>query len=114
MSTGRVLYMSLFLISGSVFAGGGGTSWSPSVMPINCIVSKSTDSGAWTWNNSAQCNDVIKHNYARGVRYSGQFVYKDGSVSYFDSIITPETAAQYKHYGKTLDAIKNNSANWEK
>lgn len=46
----------LVVVSASSFAGGGSPSWRPSVDLINCIVSKSSNSGAWSWNDSPQCN----------------------------------------------------------
>lgn len=110
----KFISVSLLVISGSSFAGGGAPSWSPSVDPINCIVSKSTNNGAWSWNDSPQCNDVIDHGYARGVKYTGKFIYHDGSAKDIVSIITPRTVVQYDHNGKTIKSIVNTSASWQR
>lgn len=80
-----LLMLALTTASSFSYAGGNGKSWAPSVMPINCIHSSSY----WYWSGSKECNKVIKKGYAQGVRYKGAFKYSDGSLGYFDGIITP-------------------------
>ncbi|EIX9792531.1 hypothetical protein ML243_004546 [Klebsiella pneumoniae] len=109
----KFVSISLVVVSTSSFAGGGSPSWRPSVDPINCIVSKSSNSGAWSWNDSPQCNDVINHGYARGVKYTGKFIYQDGTAQDIASIITPRTIVKYEHYGKKIKAMVDTSASWQ-
>ncbi|EEH8383496.1 hypothetical protein G3142_005587 [Salmonella enterica subsp. enterica serovar Montevideo] len=112
----KINFLSLFLLSicGSAYAGGGAPSWSPSIEPSNCIVSKSIDNGGWSWHGSPQCNEVIERNYALGVRYNGQFIYQDGSSINFDTIITPDSWVHYDHRGKKLKDIVSHGASWER
>ncbi len=109
-------YLSLLFLSvcAPAIAGGGEPSWSPSIAPSNCIVSKSTDNGGWSWYGSPQCNEVIERNYASGVRYKGQFIYQDGSSTNFDTIIAPNSWVQYDHYGKKIKNIVSHGVTWER
>lgn len=109
----KFLSIPLVALSASSFAGGGAPSWSPSVDPINCIVSKSSNNGGWSWNDSPQCNEVIEHGYAKGVKYTGTFSYHDGTTKDFASIISPRSLVQYDHNGRIVKGITGISASWQ-
>ncbi|CAD6176080.1 CexE precursor [Escherichia coli] len=86
---------SLFMIlSTNAFAGGGGSSWQPSVSPINCVVGTSQ---GWMYYDSAPCTEVINKGYARGVRYKSSFIYEDGYTQQFDVIVAPGQTASVIH-----------------
>ncbi|EHA0861519.1 hypothetical protein JIF05_004734 [Salmonella enterica] len=97
-------------LSTASFAGGGGASWQPSVEPINCVVGDATK---FSWRDSKDCNDVITNKYAKGVQYSGQFWYEDGSKQSFDALLNPTNSYTPKHpQGKKVRGIINTTWSW--
>lgn len=65
-------------ISFGVLAGGGGSAWQPSVGPEQCLKGTLSPKAQLSWNNTPECNDVIRNGYATGAYVSGLFVYEGG------------------------------------
>ncbi|MCG9430048.1 hypothetical protein LCT58_23440 [Escherichia coli] len=93
-----IIGLTILFSSFTAFSGG---SWKPSVDPISCIMSTSSDNGAWSWNDgNVSCNEVIERGYASGVAYSGKFVYADGNSQNFHVVIKPGEKKQVSPYGQ--------------
>lgn len=90
----KVVCALFMMFSANALAGGGGSSWQPSVSPINCIVGTSK---GWLYSNTQECMKVIEKGYAKGVQYQGSFVYNDGYVQYFDVYVAPGQAVDVIH-----------------
>ncbi len=90
----KIVCALFMLISTNALAGGGGSSWQPSVSPINCVVGTAK---GWIYNNNTQCTEVINNGYAKGVRYKGSFIYEDGYNQNFDVIVAPGQTASVIH-----------------
>ncbi|HGH3389750.1 TPA: hypothetical protein ACJIKV_004448 [Citrobacter freundii] len=100
-----IIGLTVFCTSFTVFSGG---TWKPTVTPTSCIVSKSSDGGAWSWNSgNSACNEVIERGYAQGVAYNGTFIYADGSSQKFYVIIKPGEKKQVNHNTPPLKITDN-------
>lgn len=112
----NVICLSLLVISGASYAGGGGgETWYPRVVPNNCVNGMSN--GYWAWNNSKDCNEVIERGYAKGVNVKGVFQYEDSSLSKFDGIVSPTQSYKPPILNKRITRIINiggNSSEWLK
>lgn len=98
------------LFSTASYAGGGSPSWQPSVQPINCVMGSSTK---FFWNNSKDCNEVISRGYAKGVQYTGTFVYNDGSTQGFNALINSSNDYTPVHpQGKKVTRLSNTQWSW--
>lgn len=104
--------LSLSIFSSVSHAGGGAPSYHPSVEPINCVMSSSSNQ-SFFWNNTEACNQVVDSNFAKGVYYKGTFKYNDGSESGFSGLIGPNNGYAPSHpAGKKVVALLNTSATW--
>lgn len=73
--------MSVLALSFSAFAGGGGSSWQPSVSPAHCIKNSPEPQVDLVWNDIPACNEVISNGYASGVYVNGILVYQGGQIT---------------------------------
>lgn len=90
----KVVCTLFMMLSTNAFAGGGSSSWQPSVSPINCVVGTAQ---GWQYNSNVSCTEVIDKGYANGVRYKGSFIYDDGYTKNFDVIVAPGQTANVIH-----------------
>ncbi|HAZ3552439.1 TPA: hypothetical protein J1Z12_003226 [Escherichia coli] len=105
-----VLASAMILVSATSYAGGGGSSWQPSVEPINCVIA---NGDRFVWRSSKDCNEVISHGYAKGVQYTGEFWYQDGSKMPFNALINPSNGYEVAHpQGKQLKGLINTQWSW--
>ncbi|EFE8234432.1 hypothetical protein F2I39_25320 [Escherichia coli] len=90
-------------MSFSVFAGGGGSSWQPSVNPENCVKGMPSPQSQLEWNNISACNEVISNGYAAGVYVSGLFVYDGGQTTVRFSGAVNQNRGDKLDYPKSID-----------
>lgn len=84
-----LLGISALAMSFTALAGGGGSSWQPSVSPGYCVTTPSPQE-EFKWRDIKECQEVITHGYARGVAVSGLAVYEGGQITYgYSGIVTP-------------------------
>lgn len=87
-----IFVSSLILSSFSAFAGGGGSSWQPSVGPGQCLafLTDTGTIGGYAWRDTSECNEVISRGFAQGVFVSGKVVYAGGQdVFGYSGIVSP-------------------------
>ncbi|MEG2265419.1 MAG: hypothetical protein RSC68_13925 [Acinetobacter sp.] len=104
--------LSLSIFSSVSYAGGEAPSYYPSVEPIYCVMSSSSNQ-SFFWNNTEVCNKVVDSKFAKGVSYKGTFKYDDGSELGFSGLISPSNSYTPSHpTGKKVVALLNTSATW--
>ncbi|EEZ5662147.1 TPA: hypothetical protein J1Y11_004688 [Escherichia coli] len=104
-------------MSFSVFAGGGGSSWQPSVSPAQCIKNQPSPQAQLVWNNTDACNEVVSKGYATGVYVSGLFVYQGGQTTVrFTGAANPRRAEKLNYPesidGKKFTAVASTNYQW--
>lgn len=78
----KVLFSIIALnMSFAALAGGGGSSWQPSVSPGTCIKNSPAPQVDLVWNDIPACNEVISKGYASGVYVNGLLVYEGGQIT---------------------------------
>jgi hypothetical protein len=98
--------------SAASYAGGGDSSWHPNVEPINCVLGGAGGANFY-WADKKDCNDVIDNNYAKGVHYSGYFLYDDGSEKKFDAYVSPTNSYKATHpQGRKVKSLINTQWSW--
>ena len=76
-----LLGITALTMSFAALAGGGGSSWQPSVSPGHCVKNSPSPQTDLVWNNIPACNEVISKGYASGVYVSGKLVYEGGQIT---------------------------------
>ena len=76
-----LLGLTALTMSAAALAGGGGSSWQPSVGPGHCIKNSPEPQVDLVWNDIPECNEVISKGYASGVYVSGTLVYQGGQTT---------------------------------
>lgn len=76
-----LLGLTALTMSAAALAGGGGSSWQPSVGPAHCIKNSPEPQVDLVWNDIPACNEVISKGYASGVYVSGTLVYQGGQTT---------------------------------
>ncbi|MFQ6246870.1 hypothetical protein ACLMPP_20655 [Yersinia enterocolitica] len=97
----KVLFgISALAMSFTALAGGGGSSWQPSVSPGYCVTTPSPQEEV-KWRDIKECQEVITKGYARGVAVSGVAVYEGGQITHgYFGTVTPSR-------GFTMDVPKS-------
>lgn len=93
-------------MSFSVLAGGGGTSWQPSVGPADCLKTVPSPQVQLLWNDIDACNDVVKKGYAYGVYVSGFFIYEGGQAAIQFTGAANPSKGEKLNYPETLNGNK--------
>lgn len=62
-----VLAFSVLAMSFSALAGGGGSSWQPSVGPAYCIKNSAAPQEGQVWSDIPACNEVCRKDHASSV-----------------------------------------------
>lgn len=76
-----LLGITALTMSAAALAGGGGSSWQPSVSPAQCIKNSPEPQVDLVWNDTPACNEVISKGYASGVYVNGTLVYEGGQIT---------------------------------
>ncbi|HIH7600208.1 TPA: hypothetical protein ACYSPX_001814 [Yersinia enterocolitica] len=96
--TGKFIGFVIMTISFSSFAGGGSSSWKPSVDPSACVnINEQRTPSTWydnpvwfTWNANPECEKTISSGYASGIRIMGTVSYvPESTISQFNKVLKP-------------------------
>ncbi|EKN3608773.1 hypothetical protein [Yersinia enterocolitica] len=102
----KVLFgISALAMSFTALAGGGGSSWQPSVSPGYCVTAPWPQEEI-KWRDIKECQEVITKGYARGVTVSGVAVYEGGQITYgYFGAVTPSRGFTMD-VPKSIDGVK--------
>ena len=111
-----LLGFSALAVSFTALAGGGGSSWQPSVGPAYCVTSAAPQE-EMKWRDVSQCREVIEKGYARGVLISGLIVYEGGQITKgYSGTVTPTSGfkvdAPKSIEGAKFSATAKTQAEW--
>ncbi len=104
-----LLFLSVVSMSFGSVAGGGGTSWQPSVKPGQCLNKVPAPGVTLQYINSSACNEVISKGYAKGVYASGVFIYKGGYITRSFGVMVYANNPVTVNYPTSIDGAKYSS-----